>query len=370
MGTGIFIAILLSAPAQADAAAAETPLTTNYHFEELKQKADGTLSDRGRWLIRSTDWLTVADLPPSVRNKPGKGRTVVRTEVRIDGLAAGCVPVEGPADAAAAICRALEGQKKLPTTYAAPGKPMTKFWHLSMAWETLTQEQVDERKAAAQRRGPPPAPPAPPPGYATQWPPRWAPDRLQITTLPDIEAFVPASETRGKGTIGLFAMTDKEREEPECMLKVSSGNAALDAAACRFVESVRLRYTEPCDDCWGGRGYPFIIVFDGRRSHVRLPRAGYGFAQGMPKLSGHVAIPAEAAALKAAPRTNSHVSARVAVDAAGRVTSCRMGVSAGSPQADEIICAILRKQNFTPAVDVFGDPMAGEAFVPINLANM
>jgi TonB family protein len=354
------MSLLFSVLTAAIAAPNPTTLVTAFHFERLEPLKDGSLPTGGMWLTQWKDRLTLDQLPDAIRQKASNDRAIFRLSVDAGGRLRGCdaIPGQEHADVSTAACGALSANKTFPITYAAPGQPIAQQWIVSLVWETVPQSVLDARKIEEARRGPPPAPPAPPGLYS--------PYRLAIGSLPDIALFAARSP---HGIVGVVAKPVVDREQPDCEVRLSSGKPALDDLACQYVRSVRLRYKKPCFDCYTRWTYPLLIVFDGSRSRVRLPRE-LDIGSRQARVLDFKVSSGAVAALRNTVRTRTRVMVLGSIATDGSVTDCRVAQSAGSPEADVAICALIRRQKFTPALDAFGDPMPGEFFVPLDLSQL
>lgn len=356
---------MATATSSASGSLADDPLVTSYHIERLETLPDGSLSEGGTWLWKWRERIKLEQLPAAIRDRPSKGRAILRLSIDAAGHLTACNPAtpEFP-DVTKAACKLVAATGDLPITYTAPGRPVAEQWTVALVWETQT---TSDARRAQEARLLPPAPPAPPMFDHGKWPPLYLPRALVIASLPDLADVIPKP---GHGTVGVVAKPVVDREQPDCEVRLSSGRQALDDAACLFVRSVRLRYKEPCADCSSDWAYPLLFEFDGSRSRVRLPRDDLGYRFLTARLIAMEPSRSDISALQKSPRSNSHVSVHGRIAADGTVTECRLFRSAGSPEADDAICTMFRHQRFEPPLDAFGDPMASEFHVPLDLSQL
>ena len=169
------------------------PLVTDYHIERLEPLKDGLLPSGGMWLSKWKDWIMVEQLPATIRDKPSKGRAIFRMSIDRTGHLTGCDTIGSEnVDVGKAACRAISGNPTFPTTYAAPGQPISDQWTMALVWETLTTSAYEEAEEARRHM---PRPPPPPLLNAGTWPPLYPPHALVIATLPDIATVAPRTST-------------------------------------------------------------------------------------------------------------------------------------------------------------------------------
>lgn len=314
----------------------------------------------------SAEWLTIDDLPKAMLAPGSSGRLLIKVAVDRDGQLTRCQgeTVETAADAGT-ICARLPKSAKFPITYRAPGDGIEGNWLLAVDWTT----------AGPNGATPPPTivtvPVAPPPiitgGSAeAKWPPTYMSRFIQIDRLPDIAQFAPKGLS---GTVGVSATIVGQSQVPGCKVELSSGNPTLDEAACRFVAATKLRYSEPCVTCSTYATVPIEIRFSGSSSRTRTPTIDPAIA-GKPRLLDLNPTGEDIFGLTASGWTNAKVVMRVEVSRKGWVDKCYIVRSAGNKAADDAVCRMIGRNRFLPALSVFGDPVAGQTWIPVDLQNL
>jgi TonB family protein len=264
--------------------------------------------------------------------------------------------------------------------YAGPGQPMPYRFFASVVWRTIS---ATERGS----EGPPPSiqpyigptPPAPPPSgslaSSSGWPRlNWADGRgsqngLVLGPVPPIQASWPGG---AEGTVNLDLDLSPEKGVTNCRVGVSSGNPALDEAACRVARAVPARYRQPCEFC-GQRTLPLQIVWSKKESRIRLPVPpdSPAYVGDRRQVAGNITA-ADFARLPDRNVREHQVSALLSIDSEGRPTECRVAAhSSGNRSVDARLCElILKRMRYSRRTDVFGDPAPDLFYARIDLAGV
>ncbi len=224
---------------------------------------------------------------------------------------------------------------------------------ISAAWSFPAHAQTTREGASTQAEAPGDASSEPKPvGNPGQW---FGPD----TYPPE------AKRNREQGTVRVGVVVDADGMPTGCSILESSGSSALDEGTCPiFLEHVRFR---PGTDN-AGRAAPSMWRgsvtwrLDEQDSAIELATTGE-VDRTVPAPLGNpaewfppAAYPTEA---KRAGEEGT-VGFAVDVDAHGRIISCRITQSSGSPSLDTQTCALIRKSGkFAPARDPSGNAVAG-----------
>jgi TonB family protein len=314
--------------------------------------------------------LAPEDVPADLRRRRFQGITRMELDVSPDGTVTGCTVAapSGEPRLDRLACSHVSSRARLRPLYAAPGRRIAARHELSAEWEiTDTPPPV--------YFAPPAASMAPFIDYNRYTWPRldwWWP--LEPVALPRIQDSFPAGAGRG-GVVSLDLRVRAETGIESCRIGVSSGNAALDEAACRVARTVELRYPRPCEQCPDAI-VPLQVVWARERgSHIRFPLP-FGRNTAVPVMDPAdtrspdarralpVAIPyvvraADYRRIEDRTTADRRFVADVAIDAQGRPTSCRTRRSTGNTAVDRRSCEIvLQRARYRPQTDVFGNPAA------------
>ena len=401
-GTGLLTAAVLGAsaafgPVPARAAAADDPewITT----VEIFRTADSQLArpetirfggwSRGSW----GSWMTPEDLPPEYRRRAFRNDSIVLVDIAASGKAAGCRAVRPSPEPGLdrLTCELLVKRGRFHPKYAAPLRPIPSAWLMTVRWETRESagSAPDRADGNPVSRLPAPAPPPPPlesyPDYS-RWPRLEWEDAFDFVSSPDVQSHHPGGGA-GEARVGLDLLVTPEQGATECLIGISSGNGALDEAACRVARKIELSYAEPCDGCVRKR-VPLQIVWKRAGSHIRYPlhsrsrqllesRRDYAGAMAMQTYSSRRRrLPfslsrADYAGIADRTVTQRRLTAVMSIDSTGKPSGCRILSSSGNPAVDERSCVLLlERQRYTIRTDVFGDPAADEDRTVIDLTGL
>lgn len=279
-----------------------------------------------------------------------------------------------------AACDSIVRRARFHAFYAAPGQSVSSRWDYAVYWK-LTDEP------------PPPVVrpmPAPRPQFTVPGPGRWPRSRwfgeVLLTELPRIQADFPAAAT-ADGVVSLDLVVTADKGIEGCRIGIGSGDPALDAAACRVVRSVQMRYPRPCEIC-----PPHLVPLQvhWRRSggsHIRGPlswtsKPGSSLAVVKDPADSRTATfwRAEATPLpftlpagglngiRKKTITNTRLVTNLEISSNGRILACGIGRSTGDPRIDRRACELLIKHaRYAPATDVFGDPLPVQPRIKQNL---
>lgn len=215
--------------------------------------------------------ITPADLPAAYRSKTFSNDSFVVVEALATGKPAGCRPLRPSAEPAldALACRLLVDRANFRPRYAGPGRPIGARWVMAVRWETIDVANLPYVYH--------PVVPTDPPGPGMNdhggWPRLGWHDQFLFENVPGAQAAyrAPASGLK-TGRVNLDLIVDPEAGIIGCEIGVGSGSAALDEAACALARGIRLRYRQPCDDCFRDK-VPVQVVWNRKESRVRLPLA-------------------------------------------------------------------------------------------------
>jgi len=340
----------------------EPQFFTHYAFVKLEP------SGYGPWLSKWNDWFKVDQLPATVRDQAGKGKAAFQLSIDDHGALTRCDPVgsDGREAVAKVLCDRMMEHQTFPITYTAPGRAVAAEWSVLFDWETQSRAEREQRLAKMRALGPPPPAPPPPVVKNDAWPPRHPPYAVIVSYLPDIAKFATAAL---RGTVGVYARAVPEREEPDCIVALGSGDPSVDNAACNYVRAMRLEYKQPCFNCTIRVAYPLLLRFDGKKSKVRLPREDlpgklFTRVNNLKFRADELALLRQVKATTPVLRFGGHVS----LD--GVVTDCRVLEPTNNADLDAALCAIMRHQKFELELDAFGDPQSGEFLVPIDISQL
>lgn len=327
--------------------------------------------------------ILAEDVPADLRNRSFQGRTEIELLIGEDGKASGCriLSPSGEPRLDAIACPKIRARGSFRPFYVAPGRPVPTRWTATIFW-WITNEPPMPTVVAFN---------VPPPRFDPDnarlrtWPRRFWGGGITPASLPRIQADFPASARRD-GTVSLDLVVTQERGVVDCVIGVNSGDSALDAASCAAARRVDLVYSRPCETC-PGANVPLQIVWRRRGgSHVRFPlpwttmmgvrtpirdpadtRTATTYLPG-PRPDRFVPAPDDYRSVADRTMQRPNMSANVAISAEGRVTSCRTQRSTGNVEIDRRTCAlIVDKVRFQPRTDVFGDPVASDASITIDL---
>ncbi len=322
------------------------------------------------------------DVPSDLRNRSFEGATGIELLIGADGRAHACrvLSSSGEPRLDSIACPKIQERGTFRPVRLGPGRPVetrlpaTVFWWFtnepplpSIVPFVAVPPRVDPNNAALR-----------------QWPRRFWGGGIQPATLPSIQADFPRS-IRRDAIVGLDLIVTPEGVG-DCVIGVGSGDAALDAASCAAARRVELVYSRPCEIC-PSVNVPLQVVWRRRGgSHVRFPlpwttrmgdntpirdpadtRTTETYVPS-PRPGAFVVMPAYYRRIADRTMQRPRMVAVVGLDERGRVTSCRTAGSTGNVEIDRRTCTlIVERARFTPPTDVFGDPIASEARITIDL---
>lgn len=325
-----------------------------------------------RW--RAAPGFSAEDIPAELRRRSFSATTAVAVDVNASGAATGChlVQPSGVAALDRLACERIVAQGGYMPLYAGPGRPIAARWIHVIGWETLEQGRTLSAFTA-----PSPAPPAPPPpvGQPGQWPRFDYAATVWPETLPTIQPLFPSAARRRGGTVSIDLFTTADLGIVECRVGASSGDAALDEAACAVARTLALRYERP-GIWWRQTTLPLQVVWRrGGGSHIRLPLlppwredlsalprdpADTRTATHMTRPAGlHLPLTdADFAGVEPLYPRSPFASLDLATDRTGRIRSCSLRQPTRLPALDARLCRIARERlRPSPRLDIFGDPV-------------
>lgn len=335
-------------------------------------------------------WLSSADMPANLKTGPFRTSSYLSIDVDTQGKPAGCTPLKSSMDAGldAIACRKLMQNATFPPLYEAPGKPIAHKTNITVNWYTVARPAPEQQRRVA-RPFPVPAPPAPSPPSPADfqgWPRlRWE-GGLQIDRFPDLQSLRPAGARKpATGTTSLDLIVEPDKGIVGCTIGISSGNAALDEAACTAGKALPLSYTEPCSTWCRTQYLPLQFVWLKKGSHIRVPQS-LGQLEPMRRdPADHrpvVAVtptrtdppnfvnPKDFANIADKSLPHPRVLFRLSIDRDGKVTGCDMLTSSGNPAVDARFCTVMSKARFGLMTDAFGDPAANRQTRGANLTGV
>lgn len=346
------------------ALAAQTPptttteMSTSYRFMEMERSADGK-SRALTWSSGLNGSIKPADLPAAVRSREGKGEVTIAIKVAADGSPGACSVDNGDAAIGKSVCSLLSIKGRMPLTYSAPQEPVAHDWLVSLIW--TTRPSAGKALNQVSYDGLSPAPPSPP-GWKS-WPPRSGNRQLVLKSPPGAAALISVFErAKGKGVVGIEAVVRDNRATPRCDVKAPSGHPALDALACELVSDMRFAFAKPCSNCDYDMVQGVRVIFSKSNVDVKLAadhRRYFPMLASRPPISGKTS---KMAAAELAERPL--VTLRLMVGPDGRISSCNV-TRPVSQQLATLICREASSAVYQPALDGFGDPMTGEAYLPL-----
>jgi hypothetical protein len=269
-------AVLQASPTAAQRGQASPPLAAEIHIMRIDDEnaVDRLESPFILWGGAWDDWITPDDMPADLRRRPLQLYSVIAVEADAEGRPASCRTARAGREPRldALACRLLRQRARFPVSYVKPGRAGPARWLLAVRWETVARgaRTMSQRAIAAPR--PPPAASRPAEDRPDRkWPRRSWSATLVLVSLPDVRAAYDAVPGRGtEGVTSLDLLVDAPRGVIGCEIGVGSGNAALDAAACRVARELDLSFVEPCAGCRDER-LPLQFVWRPGASHVRFP---------------------------------------------------------------------------------------------------
>ena len=351
--------------------------------DELLSNPD--LRRGGRGFRRWQAWFPDDEVPADLRTRPFEAEARVVLDVDRDGRPTSCriLRPSGEPRLDELVCPRFLEQARLPLHYDRPGVPGPVRTVMSVSWRTAPPAPFA------------PAPPAPPPppsrgAAAGPWPRLTWDGMLALADLPDVQAHYPSEARGAEGVVSLDLIVSSAEGVTDCIVGIGSGSAVLDTAACRAAAALPLLYVDRCDECRTAR-IPIQIVWRRNRSYVRfpLPSSWDEHAADAPPLhpddrrgarsyrSGTVRAEFSAAELTPLVRAaagdtrltvpNLRPSYSLVFDREGVLRACAPLHSIGSAAGDAAACRLLerRSADLSPT-DVFGDPLEGRMYVPID----
>lgn len=323
--------------------------------------------------------VTVEDIPGDLRRRAVSSEVAIAVAVDAAGRKTGCAVLRAGAEPRldALACRLAMERAAFPPTLVGPGRPEPSRRILAIRFETVDAETHAERLAAQRPlMAPPPPLPAPIPN---DWPRlRWL-EQLRVERLPAIQDDYPRPAGRPAEGVVSLELATTSAGEVRCEIGAGSGNAALDAAACRAAGRLELNYIQPCDDWCGRATLPLQVVWKRRGSHIRLPLPGpYSRMGPMPRdpadrrTAQSYSYPYDsydrprlvltADDFRRLPTLDPTlrspwVSLDLLIDEQGRVRRCTPARGSGHDAVDRRVCALAAERlRFPVRTDIFGDP--------------
>lgn len=316
------------------------------------------------------------DIPADLRSRPFKTRTIFEFLVDYSGRPLRCrtlVPSSEPRLDEIACRKSLNCC--YPIRYPAPQRTAPARWVMIVNWEVMTREAFAERR---RQWGASPPSYQGPPRYDRRdyflWPRLGWYDELEIVSSRDIQADYPRQAYGEEGVVSLaYSVNSQWPTLQECEIGISSGNVALDRAACRVARKLELRYTKACNGCMS-RTIPLQIVWRKSGSYIRVPlrnpwppvdpfkASGPAYVAWRQPLDESTSFKrADFAGIADTTIRQPWLKVDLAIDRWGKPQSCDVKGSSGNAEVDRRTCALLlRRSRFTTRTDVFGDPAADQ----------
>jgi outer membrane biosynthesis protein TonB len=319
--------------------------------------------------------LSAEDIPSDLRRRPFRGTTLLAADMGADGRPTACAVASpsGEPRLDRLACTLVTARARFRPLYAGPGRPVPARHELAFVWDIFN--------AAPPPMFAPAAAPLAPVDFARPGPwPRltwWSP--VELVALPRIQGSYPAGTASAGGIVGVDVLARQATGLETCVVGVSSGDAALDEAACRVARTIELRYLQPCERC-GDYMVPLQVVWrHGGGSHIRYPLPATPSAGGAvkdpadtrapdarrsrPQPIRYAVMPTDFRGIRDRNVTTYQMTVLLDIDAEGRPTVCTARGSSGNPAVDRRACEIaLRRARFRPRTDVFGDPVPTPGF--------
>jgi TonB family protein len=198
-------------------------------------------------------------------------------------------------------------------------------------------------------------------------PPGPPPPGLRIVSKPDATRLYPVRERKAKrgGVVDVDLGLRRDGKVTRCRVEVSSGSAALDAAACELGRALRFEAAPNLVGSgatrWGRLEYGCCtrvrVEWRDGGARVRAISAPRSLRVLNPaEIMTAADYPAQAVASKAA----GLVAIELSASPAGAVTQCRVVQSSGSPLLDETSCTLATSRaRLLPATNEYAEPVAG-----------
>jgi TonB family protein len=368
-------------PHKKPAAASQGQWSTTVEIHRLDESVpDGSgglyHGDGYSWFIAWDSWITPADVPAEYRRRPFRNVSIVVVDVDTAGKPTGCrSPRASPEPRLDSLaCDLLMKRSSFKIRYSGPAQPMPYRFFASIVWRTIPAAELG-------REGPPPSivpstdprSPAPPPSGSiasySAWPRLNWHGGLVPGPAPSIQSEWPGG---AEGIIALDLDLSAAKGVTDCRVGVSSGDPALDEAACRVARTVPVRYPHPCEFCLD-RTLPLQVVWKKAGSRIRLPLPpdSPAYVGERRQVAGTLAS-ADFARLADRSVSDHLVSPLLSIDSDGRPTQCRSAAySSGNRAVDSRLCElILRRMRYSRRTDVFGDPAPDLYRALIDLAGL
>ena len=338
----------------------------------------------GSW----ANWILSTDMPVDLRTRPFRSDVYIAMDIDTAGHGTACRLLRGGIDARLdrLSCELLMQRAVFEPRYETPTRPVAHHVVMGIRWESIDAATRADRERQRRAMAPPVQVPWNLPELR-QWPrPFWSEDLL-VRNLPAIQASYPRDPGQPEeGIVSLDIIVTAGVGISACQIGVSSGNAALDEAACRVARTLDITYERPCEGCWGKR-LPLEVVWRRHGSHIRLPLPRQGAADSAipPRDPADQRPPSRVRSYFPTPvafnvderdfrnvpiRTTSNAvpNFRVSVSAQGRVTGCEPGQGSGNDAVDRRICELLiERGRYLPLTDIFGDPIPSRTFFRLRL---
>lgn len=358
------------------------------YTEDLTKLASG-----GHGLPGSDHWLTPADVPSDLKNKPFESSTYLSLALDARGKPVSCAVLRASTDTRldAIACRKLKQNAVFLPLYEGPARPVAHRINIAVDWSTVSRAAWEEQRRHDQTVPVQLMLTSVPPGRSDLygWPRLSWHGALKVDRFPDLQSLRPAGVPgSASGTTSLELSIVAGKGAVDCTIGIGSGNAALDEAACAVASTLPLSYLNPCEIC-GTLNYPLQFAWLEKGSHIRVPLP-WGSRSSPPESMPR--DPADTRPIRArvpvrgAPflglsakdfatiadksLRNPFPAFRLAIDRDGKVTGCGVQKSTGNPAIDAHVCALFSTSRFGLMTDVFGDPVANTQIQEENLTRV